>query len=180
MKNVVCRFIAVLLSLSFIPGWAMGQSAMTLVVGMVGTAQGKPVPGVRIAARDISGKVVGEAATDVRGRYALPNLPIGRYLLTLDPLKSPYKGQTVASAVGPEGLTVDWFVAEASPALAAATIGAAGAGAGAAGTGLAPETTGALIFLGLGTVMGAGAGVIANNSGVKDGGAPATVTSPTL
>ena len=166
MKKTFSCILAVMLTFSMLPGWVMGQSATTLIVGMVGTVQGKPVTGVKIAARDVSGKVVRESATDIRGQYALQNLAPGRYQLTLDPINSGFKGETVASAVGIQGLTVNWTVSQLAPALATAAVGVSGAPAG-------PEPIGALLFLGgsAGLIgVAAGLGAFSNNAGT--GGTP--------
>lgn len=152
MKQFFGRILALLLTLTMIPGWALAQSAPTLIVGMVGTAQGQPVPGIRIAARDDAGKVVKEAATDARGQYALPNLAPGRYQLTLDPTNTGYKGETVASAVGAQGLTVNWMVSQVAPALATAAVGTSGS----SNSGSSGDVIAGLAVLGGFTVLGLG------------------------
>lgn len=171
MKKTFSCILAVMLTFSMLPGWVMGQSATTLIVGMVGTVQGKPVTGVKIAARDVSGKVVRESATDIRGQYALQNLAPGRYQLTLDPLNSGFKGETVASAVGVDGLTVNWMVSQVAPALATAAVGVGGTEPTPSG----PEPIGALLFLGgSGALLGvaAGLGAFSDNNKRGTGGTP--------
>ncbi|HEY2918556.1 MAG TPA: carboxypeptidase-like regulatory domain-containing protein [Candidatus Binatia bacterium] len=172
MKKTFSCILAVILTFSMMPGWAMGQSATTLIVGMVGTVQGKPVPGVKIAARDASGKVVRVAATDSRGQYALQDLSPGRYQLTLDPINSGFKGETVASAVGAEGLTVNWMVSQVAPALATAAVGASGAGTPDSGN--ADVIALASVLAGF-TVLGLGIGVGARDQDKRN--APAVVTA---
>jgi hypothetical protein len=71
----------------------------------------------------------------------------------LDPVKSSYKGQTVVSAVGSEGLVVNWLVSESAPALAMATPGATPGSATPPQSdsglfGLSPMATGGVMFLG--------------------------------
>lgn len=144
MKKLLCIILIVILNFSAIPLLAMGQRPDTMIVGMVGTLQGNPVPGIKILAKDPAARVISAAVTDARGRYALPNLAPDRYQLTLDPLNSPYKGQTVVSAVGNEGLTVNWLVSQTTAALATAAPGSATPSSVANGS----PATGALIFLG--------------------------------
>jgi hypothetical protein len=152
MKKLFCMVLVVILNLSMVPLPLRGQQRGTMIAGMVGTLQGQPVPGVRIVVKDPAARVVSEAVTDARGRYTLANLVPHRYQLTLDPLQSPYKGQTVVSAVGDEGLTVNWTVSQANAALAMATPGAGQPSSSPPPPGV--PATGALIFLG-------GAGLIA-------------------
>jgi hypothetical protein len=173
MKKAFSCILAVLLTFSMMPGWAMGQSATTLIVGMVGTVQGKPVPGVKIAARDVSGKIVKVAATDLRGQYALQDLSPGRYQLTLDPINSGFKGETVASAVGAEGLTVNWMVSQVAPALATAAVGASGTGTPDGGN--ADVIAAASVLAGF-TVLGLGFGLSARDDDKKRAGPIATAS----
>jgi hypothetical protein len=174
MKKAFSCILAVLVTFSMMPGWAMGQSATTLIVGMVGTVQGKPVPGVKIAARDASGKVVRVAATDIRGQYALQDLSPGRYQLTLDPINSGFKGETVASAVGAEGLTVNWMVSQVAPALAAAAVGTSGTGTPDGGRG---DWLALASVLGGFTVLGMGFGFASRDSDKRNVSPPVATAS---
>jgi hypothetical protein len=136
--------LAVILGLPAMPGLALSQAAMSPVIGTVRDTRGRPVSGVKIVGKHRSVKILTEAIADAGGRYALTNLPAGQYLLTLDPLNTPFQGQTVVSSVGPQGLTVDWIVSSTAPAIASALPGAANEGA----FGLSPEKLGFLGFLG--------------------------------
>jgi hypothetical protein len=161
MQKIFCMALALLLCLATMPMRVMGQLAITEVAGMVVTSQGNPIAGVRIVARNSSGKVISEAVTDSRGQYAVRNLAPDRYQITLDPLNSPFKGQTVVSAVGTEGLTVNWMVSPVAPALAMAAVGASGTGTP---DGWSPEVIGALVVLGGAAVLlGMATGVGANS-----------------
>lgn len=102
-----------------------GQQAISTIGGTVLNPQLNPVPGVKISVRDPSGKTVGEAVTDAGGRYCLENVAAGQYQLNLDPLLSPFKGETVVASLGPQNLLVDWFISKAAEAIAAAMLGTA-------------------------------------------------------
>jgi hypothetical protein len=145
MKKVFCKLLAVTLVLSWMPARVMGGPATSMLIGVVYDTAGLPVPGMKVIAKDPSGKIMGEAITDTQKPYVMRNLATGQYQLTLDPLKSPFKGQTVLSALGAEGLTVNWLVSENADALATATPGV---DESAGFFGLSPMATGGLIFLG--------------------------------
>lgn len=155
MKKYLCRVLALILS-CMMPAAVMGDAASSALIGMVRNNQNQPVAGIKILAKVSSGQIVSEGTTDTLGRYAVQNLPVGRYQLTLDPANSPYKGQSVVSAVGREGLTVNWLVSQSAPALAMATPGVAPGTTPDRDTsdndkglfGLGPLATGGLIFLG--------------------------------
>jgi hypothetical protein len=155
MQKIVCMPLAWLLCLTTMPMSVMAQLAITEVAGMVVTSQGNPVAGVRIVARNLSGKVLGEAMTDSRGQYAVRNLAPDRYQITLDPLNSPFKGQTVVSAVGTDGLTVNWMVSQVAPALATAAVGVSGTRTPDEES---PDVIGGLMVLGGTVVLGMGIG----------------------
>ena len=152
MKKCFCRVIAFVLT-CMMPAAVMGDAGSSALIGMVRNNQNEPVAGIKILAKVSSGQIVSQGTTDALGRYAVQNLRVGRYQLTLDPANSPYKGQSVVSAVGSEGLTVNWLVSQSAPALAMATPGA---GPGPANKdddnkglfGLSPMATGGVLFLG--------------------------------
>jgi hypothetical protein len=170
MRKSFCRVLAVVLS-CIMPAAVLGDAGSAALVGMVHNNQNQPVSGLKVLAKVSSGQVVSEGTTDVYGRYAVPNLPTGRYQVTLDPVKSSYKGQTVVTAVGSEGLVVNWLVSESAPALAMATPGAPSGSTtppptGGGLFGLSPMATGGLIFLGgSGLITGIlfGTGVLGQN-----------------
>lgn len=105
------------------PWQVRGQQAITTVGGTVLNPQLNPVPGVKIGVRDPSGKTIGEVVTDAKGRYCLENVPIGQYQLDLDPLHSPFKGETVVASLGSQNLMIDWFMSKADGAIAAGMLG---------------------------------------------------------
>ena len=128
MKKTACAVLAAFLILSTLPGQIVfAQPAGPTLVGTVVDIQGNPVAGVKVAAKDTSGKVIGEAVTNNQGQYVIQNLPPGQYQLTLDP-QLPYKGETVVASIPSEGLTVNWVVSPTDPAVATAIPGVVGAG----------------------------------------------------
>ena len=128
IHKVLCNLLALLIFTVSGPLKVLAQQGSSTIVGTVVNAQKNPVPGIKILAKDPSGKILGEAVTDAEGNYNLKNLRIGQYQLTLDPLKSPFQGETVVTALGPEGLTVDWIVSKSAKAIASATLGIASSG----------------------------------------------------
>lgn len=121
IEKAICSSLAFLIFTMSGPWQALAQQGTSTIVGSVVNNQKSPVPGIKILAKDSSGKkILGEAVTDAEGCYDLANLSIGQYQLTLDPLKSPYQGETVVTALGPQGLTVDWTVSESAKAIASA------------------------------------------------------------
>jgi hypothetical protein len=172
MNKALGVLLAVVLGLPAIPGHVSSQ-ALSPVIGTVRDIRGRPVSGVKIVGKQRSAPILTEAIADARGQYALTNISPGRYLLTLDPLNTPFRGQTVVTAVGPQGLTVDWIVSSTAPAIASAVPGATSAGA----FGLSPETLGFLGFLGLsGLEVGIAAGAGAFDS-PRSGSSQTTVIS---
>ncbi|MDP2603180.1 MAG: carboxypeptidase-like regulatory domain-containing protein [Deltaproteobacteria bacterium] len=128
IEKVLCSFLALLTFAMTGPWQALAQQETSTIVGSVVNNQKSPVPGIKILAKDPSGKILGEAVTDAEGNYHLKNLSIGQYQLSLDPLKSPFQGETVVTALGPQGLTVDWIVSKSAKAIASATLGIASSG----------------------------------------------------
>jgi hypothetical protein len=129
IEKVLCIALALLTFTMSGPWQALAQQGTSTIVGIVVNNQKSPVPGIKILAKDSSGKkILGEALTDAEGNYQLKNLSTGQYQLTLDPLKSPFQGETVVAALGSEGLTVDWIVSKSAKAIASATLGIASSG----------------------------------------------------
>ena len=129
IEKVLCSALALVTFTISGPWQALAQQGTSTIVGIVVNNQKSPVPGIKILAKDSSGKkILGEALTDAEGNYHLKNLSTGQYQLTLDPLKSAFQGETVVAALGSEGLTVDWIVSKSAKAIASATLGIASAG----------------------------------------------------
>ena len=144
IETALCCSLAFLIFTMSGPWQALAQQGTSAIVGIVVNNQKSPVPGIKILAKNSSGKILGEAVTDAEGNYHLKNLSIGQYQLTLDPLKSAFQGETVVAALGSQGLTVDWIVSKSAKAIASATLGIASAGHVAFGDTLAmaaPGTT---------------------------------------
>jgi hypothetical protein len=144
IEKVLCSALALLTFTVSGPWQALAQQGTSTIVGIVVNNQESPVAGIKILAKDSSGKILGEALTDAEGNYQLKNLSIGQYQLTLDPLKSAFQGETVVAALGSQGLTVDWIVSKSAKAIASASLGIASSGPVALGDTLAmaaPGTT---------------------------------------
>ena len=139
---LLCSTLAFLIFTMSGPWQALAQQGTLAIVGIVVNNQKSPVPGIKILAKDSSGKILGEAVTDAEGNYDLKNLSIGQYQLTLDPLKSAFQGETVVAALGSQGLTVDWIVSKSAKAIASATLGIASSGPVAFGDTLAMAAPG--------------------------------------
>jgi hypothetical protein len=80
------------------------------VVGIVKSANDTVVQGVKISVVDASGKILGQGLTAADGRYLIDNLPNGKYIFKLDPLKTGFQPGDGAGYLGDKGLTVDWKV----------------------------------------------------------------------
>jgi len=128
IEKVLCSALALLTFTVGGPWQALAQRGTSTIVGIVVNNQESPVPGIKILAKDSSGKILGEALTDADGNYQLKNLSIGQYQLTLDPVKSAFQGETVVAALGSQGLTVDWIVSKSAKAIASAILGIASSG----------------------------------------------------
>jgi hypothetical protein len=129
IEKALCIALALLTFTMSGPWQALAQQGTSTIVGIVVNNQKSPVPGIKILAKDSSGKkILGEVLTDAEGNYQLKNLSTGQYQLTLDPLKSAFQGETVVAALGSQGLTVDWIVSKSAKAIASATLGIASSG----------------------------------------------------
>jgi hypothetical protein len=128
IETALCSSLAFLIFTISGPWQASAQQGTSTIVGIVVNNQESPVGGIKILAKDSSGKIWGEALTDAEGNYQLKNLRTGQYQLTLDPLKSAFQGETVVAALGSQGLTVDWIVSRSAKAIASATLGIASSG----------------------------------------------------
>ena len=89
--------------------------------GMVFTETGAPSAGVGILVNNAAGETVTRAITDESGAYLIQGLLLGQYNMTLDPLMTNVKGDTIVADLGSEGLTVNWTVSTSAPALVAKT-----------------------------------------------------------
>jgi len=106
---------------------AAGSASVALcadVSGTVSDAVGKAVAQIKLSATDSSGKSAGSALTDVSGKYQITGLAPGTYVFALDPLSSGFKGGNGLAHLDEKGLTIDWRISTAGPALALARQGA--------------------------------------------------------
>lgn len=167
MKKGFCLFLVAMLCIVGAPLKALGEQTTARIVGAVVDAQGNPVLGVRIIAKNPSGKVLAQAVTDARCQYVLEDLAPGLYQMTLDPVKTGLKGDTVTASLGREGLTVNWTVSTTAMPIATAMPGLLPCGPFELGTAI----------LGAILVGGAGAGIAAGAGAFEDGGKKVNTSS---
>ena len=115
--------------MALIAGCALvaGAGSRALCADIVGTvldANGRAVPGVKVSTTTQDGQSIGSAFTDGQGGYAIDGISSGLYYVTLNPpAGSDLRGQSVASYVGGNGLTVNWGVASGREPVASAMPG---------------------------------------------------------
>jgi hypothetical protein len=109
--NYLFRLLATLILIVSAASTALCAS----IVGLISDQNGNPVNGVRIVATDASGKAVGDATSDLYGRYCVIPLDPGNYTLTLDPGSTGVNGGTGAVDLGADGATTNWSVSNTVP-----------------------------------------------------------------
>ena len=62
---------------------AFGQGANGTITGTVTDPTGSAVPGANVEARNIETGAIYSVATTSAGNYAIPNLPVGAYVLSV-------------------------------------------------------------------------------------------------
>ena len=77
LSGVLCFWLAIL------PLNVFGQAATASISGRVTDASGAAVPGATITIKNTATSATQTASTDEQGRYALLDLPIGPYDLTV-------------------------------------------------------------------------------------------------
>ncbi len=85
MRNREVLFLCVLLLLfsAVVPSNVYGQAATASISGRVTDASGAAVPGATVSIKNTATSATQTASTDEQGRYALLDLPIGPYELTI-------------------------------------------------------------------------------------------------
>jgi hypothetical protein len=142
---------SVLMAVAF--GLSFTTAAFSAEIGgNVADQQGTPAPSITISAADSSGKTVGSGITDAKGAYSITNIAPGDYKLSLKPGGANYRGETVVTHVGADGLTVDWKVSQNAPAIALAKEGIQSAGIDPFGLSLGEFAS--AVVLGTGVVAG--------------------------
>jgi hypothetical protein len=101
--------------------FAGGAAPRSIISGRVVDQTGRPQINSEIAIKDMNGHLLRTLRTNTIGRYCFADLSIGHYLLTQDPSRAPFDGQTVVALLPPEGLFVDWRVAGNSAIALAST-----------------------------------------------------------
>ena len=82
-RSAAVRMAAIILSVCLIPAAAIAQTGFAALGVRVTDEQGAFLPGVSIAARQLNTNAARSGVTDGRGQFYLPNLPAGRYELTV-------------------------------------------------------------------------------------------------
>jgi hypothetical protein len=158
MKRKATMILTTILAVSF----AAGQAMSATVCGVTQNAQGSPVSGVSITAKDSSGKVLGQTSTGSKGEYQIDNLSQGTIDLFLAPGSGVQGGSGVLDMSG-ESKMVNWQVSDASGAVASqggSCVDPAGA--------LTPAEWAAIGVLGLGVAGGTAAIVWAETGDTRD------------
>ena len=162
MKRKATMLLTTMLAISF----AAGQAMSATVCGVAQNAQGSPVSGVSITAKDSSGKVLGQTSTGSKGEYQIDNLSQGTIDLFLEPGSGVQGGSGVLDMSG-ESKMVNWQVSDASGAVASqggSCVDPAGA--------LTPAEWAAIGVLGLGVAAGTAAIVWAETGNRSDHNKP--------
>ena len=100
---------------------ARGGASRANILGRIVDQTGRPLTNLEIAVKDVNGNLLRTVRTNTIGRYCLTDLATGHYLLTQDPARAPFDGQTVVTSLPPEGLFIDWRVAGNSAIALAST-----------------------------------------------------------
>lgn len=90
------------------------------LIGRIVDPAGRPLANVEILVKDLNGNIIRSLRTNEIGRFCVTDLTTGQYALAQDPARAAFDGQTVVTALPPEGLYVDWRVT-ANSAIAIAT-----------------------------------------------------------
>ena len=122
-RKFVSEFVALILLAICCPPMVTGQERMSTIGGRVFSGTREAVGGVKIFAKDSSGKTFREAVSDEEGLYCLENLARGQYQLTLESSGSNFQNHTVIASLGLHELTVDWFISTNAKAIAVASVG---------------------------------------------------------
>jgi hypothetical protein len=97
------------------------SNARSHILGRVADQTGKPLVNLEIVIKDGGGNPLRTVRTNNLGRYCFTDMATGHYLLTQDPSRAPFDGQTVVTSLPPEGLYIDWRVAGNSAIALAST-----------------------------------------------------------
>ena len=140
-------------------------------VGTLQILKGKGVSGIQITAVDRNtGKTVGQDTTDNDGNFSMC-VPVGGYILKLDPLATSFKADSAVANAGPDGLQALWHVARGTDTSGGRVIAVAGALAR-IGNGCAGAAVGAgVVSVAVGAAgFGAAIAWIAGSTAVVAGG----------
>lgn len=93
------------------------------LAGSIVDTQGHPVSGAKILIKNLGKSILSEAHSNGNGRYQVSGVAPGSYQYILFPV-SGFKGGDAVSYLSDKGLTIDWHVSGAAPAIAFASVGA--------------------------------------------------------
>ena len=100
---------------------ARGGVSRANILGRIVDQTGRPLANLEVAVKDVNGNLLRTVRTNAIGRYCLTDLATGQYMLSQDPARAPFDGQTVVTSLPPEGLYIDWRVAGNSAIALAST-----------------------------------------------------------
>src|SRR4051812_20177076 len=79
----VCRLFVLLLTATLLPSAALAQYNTAELSGVVKDAQGGVLPGATVVAQHLASGQKIDRVTNEQGRFFLPALPVGDYLVTV-------------------------------------------------------------------------------------------------
>ena len=82
-RGVLLAGVIALFSAGLTPAHLFGQAATSSITGRVTDASGAAIPNATVTLKNTATSASQTASTDEQGRYALQDLPIGTYNLTL-------------------------------------------------------------------------------------------------
>lgn len=99
-ENILKSFRVVLLLTLVFAGWALAQSFLGSITGVVVDPTGSVVPNARVEATDVTRGISHTATTNNEGRYAFPALTPGTYVVNvgLEGFKSVKSSQLILTA----------------------------------------------------------------------------------
>src|SRR4051812_1618408 len=80
----MCAIIAVVLLLPTATAFLAAQTNTGEIAGLVRDTQGGVLPGTAVIAQHVDSGAITERVTDAHGRYLLPSLRVGRYVITVE------------------------------------------------------------------------------------------------
>jgi hypothetical protein len=145
------------------------------VSGKVRDRSGKPVPGIILTVRDVSGKVIQSVLSGRQGEYSFASVRDGSYRVALDPGLYPYKkGGPVEVLVNGREIKLNWTVSASDSAVAIAEKGGLATLLAGSPFGLTTAEFVAVSVAAAGAAGGIGVGAFAADGGFGGGGSVAS------